>query len=191
MNAHKLNSDGNGCLSCFDRMRKASVMPNSHTISTLFSGLSSGLGGNRASGARKIVELSRELVNDDTLDHHVASAVLRAYGDVGTVSEVDSFWQRCVQRLGHTSQGWPGSSFKFLSDLSQKIGSHGQWPRIGQLVAASPPPPSHHPHGSVTSRSAPEARGGAASGGRAHAPKLCKYYENGRCIKGSSCPFTH
>jgi hypothetical protein len=102
------------------------------------------LGGSPKAGALKVIELSKAWVNPRTLDHHVAGSVLRALADAGTTSDVDSFWAFCSTHLGRTRQRWPGSSFRILSDLSQKFSGKGQWPRIAALLASSaaPQPPS-------------------------------------------------
>ncbi len=136
----KLKSGGDGCFSVFVRMMSARVLPNSVTISTLFSSLLYGLGGNRQAGAAKVIELSKKWVNPRTLDHHVASSVLRALADAGSASDVDAFWAFCSTHLGHTRQRWPGSSFSILSNLSQKFSGKGQWPRIAALLASSAAP---------------------------------------------------
>jgi hypothetical protein len=129
---------GDGCFSAFERMLAYRIGPNSHSLSTVFSTLIFGLRGSRAVGAAKIVELSRQWVNSHTLDHHVAGGVLRALADVGTAADVDKFWAFCSAQLGRTHQGWPGSNFNILSDLSRRLSGHGQWSRIAALLSSLP-----------------------------------------------------
>jgi pentatricopeptide repeat protein len=181
--SYKVVSDGDGSLVAFRNMLAAGIRPNSFTLSSLFSALSCGLAGNRSAGCRKIVELSREHVTDHLLNHHVASALLRAVADVGSESDVNALWQRCARCLGPSREGWPGSSAEFLDGLSQRIGCKGQWPLIGRLVASAQPPSHAVSHGAVVSRP-------SASGSRA-APRCKFFHEQGQCRKGSSCPFTH
>ncbi len=141
----KLKNGGDGFHLAFERMRAALVVPNSLSLATVFSTLIYGLRGSRAAGAAKIVELSRQLVNAHTLSHSVAGGVLLALAEAGTAADVDKFWAFCSAQLGRTRQGWPGSSFSILSNLSRKFGGRGQWPRIAALLASSPAhaPPSH------------------------------------------------
>jgi hypothetical protein len=136
---------GDGCFFAFERMLVARIVPDSVSLATVFSTLMYGLRGNRAAGAAKIVELSRQWVNAHTINHNVASGVLRALAEVGTAADVDKFWAFCSAQLGRSRQGWPGSSFGILSDLSRKFSGKGQWPRIAALLASSPPraPPTH------------------------------------------------
>ena len=139
----KVKNGGDSCFAAFERMLAARVAPNSVSLATVFSTLVYGLRGNRAAGAAKIIELSKKWVNAHTLTHSVAGGVLRALAEAGTAADVDTFWAFCSAQLGRTRQGWPGSSFKILSDLSQKFSGKGQWPRIAALLASSaarPPP---------------------------------------------------
>jgi hypothetical protein len=134
---NKLKPKGDDVFSIFGRMMGARVQPNSATLSTLFSALLYGLGGSRQAGAAKVIELSKTLVTPRTLNHYVAGSVLRALAEAGAPSDVDAFWAFCRTHLGRTRQGWPGSSFKILSELSQKFSGKGQWPRIAALLASS------------------------------------------------------
>ena len=142
----KDRNGGDSCFAAFERMLAARVAPNSVSLATVFSTLVYGLRGNRAAGAAKIIELSKKWVNAHTLTHYVAGGVLRALAEAGTAADVDTFWAFCSAQLGRTRQGWPGSNFKILSDLSQKFSGKGQWPRIAALLASSAarPPPPHH-----------------------------------------------
>ena len=126
---------GEGCLRAFERMVSCKVSPDSVTLSTLFSTLSYGLKGSRPNGAAKIILLSKQWVNPRSINHHVAGGVLRALADAGTVADVNSFWQFCEVNLGRSRQGWPGSSYKILNDLSQRLSGQGQWSRIAALLA--------------------------------------------------------
>ncbi len=128
---------GDGCLRTFERMVSCKVSPDSVTLSTLFSTLLYGLKGSRPNGAAKIILLSKQWVNPRTISHYVAVGVLRALADAGTVADVNSFWQFCEVNLGRSRQGWPGSSYKILNDLSQKLSGQGQWSRIAALLAQS------------------------------------------------------
>jgi hypothetical protein len=121
----------------FEAMQAARLIPNSFTLSTLFSALVYGFGGNQRAGARKVIELSRTWVNPRTLNHHVASSVLRALAEAGTASDVDKFWAFCGSHLGRTRKRWPGPSFDILRDLSQKYSSRGHWPRIAELLKSN------------------------------------------------------
>ena len=128
---------GEGCFRTFERMVSCKVSPNSVTLSTLFSTLLYGLKGSRPNGAAKIILLSKQWVNPRTISHFVAGGVLRALADAGTVADVNSFWQFCEVNLGRSRQGWPGSNYKILNDLSQKLSGQGQWSRIAALLAQS------------------------------------------------------
>jgi pentatricopeptide repeat protein len=198
MFALRSRGDGDSCLSAFTTMRSSGVLPDSVTFSSLFSALLSGLGGSRTAGCHKVVTLSREYVTDKVLDHRIACVVLRALADVGSVSEVNAFWQHCARCLGNSKEGWPGSSAELLSGLSQRIGRKGQWPLIGQLVASAHPlshamscddAASRHVPSAGNSRAA--ASGGGPTGNRAGAPHCKFFHEHGHCKKGSSCHFTH
>ena len=154
MNAYTSAEDREDVLK---RMQAAdvAVSPNSHTLSSLFSALCTGLRGSRDAGCRKVVELCREHVSDRILNHHVASAVLRALAEVGSEPDVAAFWQRCARCLGNSKEGWPGSSADFLGGLSQRIGRKGQWPLIGQLVASAQLPSHATSRDDAASRHAP------------------------------------
>jgi pentatricopeptide repeat protein len=133
------SSAGDGCFSVFQRMVSARVAPDSVSLATLFAALMYGFRGDRAAGAAKVIELSKQWVDTRTLNHHVAGGVLRALAAAGTAADVEKFWSFCSAQLGRSRQGWPGSSFKILSDLSQKLSGKGQWSRIAALLAASAP----------------------------------------------------
>ena len=140
MKAYKNASQGERCLDLFHQMRSDHVRVDGFTISSLFCGLLNGFHGNRTAGASKVAELSRDpsVLPVNLLSHHVAGAVLRALAEVGSVSDVDSFWRQCAERLGNTREGWPGSSRRILHDLSQKLAGKGRWNRIAQLLQDAP-----------------------------------------------------
>jgi pentatricopeptide repeat protein len=186
MNAYKNAFQGERCLELFQQMRLDGVCCDSFTLSTLFCGLLNGFHGNRSTGAVKVVELSRDrsVLPLDRLNHFVASTVLRAHAEVGSLSDVDSFWRQCADCFGHTREGWPGSSRKILHDLSQKCAGKGQWNRVAQLLQEAP-----FIAGSAGisrgDRSRPLAAGGT------EASKPCHAFRNGSCKFGSSCRFQH
>jgi hypothetical protein len=134
------SSAGDGCFSIFQRKDSAHVVPDSVSLSTLFAALMYGFRGDRAAGAAKVIELSQQFINTHTLNHLVAGWVLRALAVPGTATEFGKFWSFCNAQLGRSRQGWPGSSFKILSDLSQKFRGRGQWLRISQLLALAAAP---------------------------------------------------
>ncbi len=107
MNAFKETSQGILCLQLYHQMRSERVAVDSFTLSTLFGGLLSGLNGDRSAGAAKVVELSRDpsVLPCNLLNHDVAATVLRALADVGSISDLDSFWRKCSECLGNTREG--------------------------------------------------------------------------------------
>jgi hypothetical protein len=121
-------------------MRSKRVAVDSFTLSTLFGGLLSGLNGDRSAGAAKVVELSRDpsVLPCNLLNHYVAATVLRALAEVGSASDVDSFWRKCAERLENTREGWPGRCHRILYNLSQTLAGKGRWNRIAQLLQDAP-----------------------------------------------------
>jgi pentatricopeptide repeat protein len=132
-----LKCGGDDSFSVFQRFLSARLVPNSHTLSTLFSALLYGLGGDRRAGPLKVIELSKRWVNSTTLNHYVAAPVLRALAEAGTAADLDKFWAFCSAHLGGSRHRWPGPSFRILSDLSQRHSGTGQWSRVAALLASS------------------------------------------------------
>jgi hypothetical protein len=166
-------------------MRLDRISVNSFTISTLFCGLLNGFHGNRSAGASKVAELSRDpsVLPVNLLNHHVAGAVLRALADVGSVSDVDSFWRQCAERLGNSREGWPGSNRRILHGLSQKLAGKGRWNRVAQLLQDAPVSSGA---GSVHAGDRPRPVAGGSD-----ASKPCHAFRSGTCKFGSSCKFQH